>query len=204
MAEAAPDEGAFSFLPRLSRDDLRNQIRGWEFLTTRYLMRARRAPADWSGPFLINIHRDVFGKHFPELAGQYRLGEAHYGDKAGPAPEKIDALLQQIVLQIQSHLAQTTAERDLERRAELAFLYAAQDHAELVRIHPFVDGNGRWARIATTAFLFDCGFPLGAIVRNVDKRQYIDALNRAIDNAEPGDLANHLLRGYLHAIKRRT
>jgi Fic family protein len=66
-----------------------------------------------------------------------------------------------------------------------------------------VDGNGRWARIATTAFLFDCGFPVGSIVRKKDKPTYIAALNRAMENHEPGDLANHLLSGYIYAMQRR-
>lgn len=187
----------------MSPEDLRGKIRGWEFLTTRQLLRMRREPESWTGPFLINIHRDVFGKFFPEEAGRYRRGESNYGDKAGPAPEKLDALLQRVVVEISSHLAEVKAESDVERRAELAFLYAARDHAELIRIHPFVDGNGRWARIATVAFLYDCGFPVGSIIKKADKRDYIAALNRTIDNNEPGDLANHLLKGYVHAMRRR-
>lgn len=167
------------------------------------MLQRRREPHDWTGSFLVNIHRDVFGKFFPAVAGRYRSGEANYGDKAGAAPEKIDALLQQVVLDISSHLADVRAETDSERRIQLAFLYAAKDHAELIRIHPFVDGNGRWARIITTAFLFDCGYPFGTVIRKAEKRRYIAALDRAIENGEPGDLANHLLSGYLHAMKRR-
>lgn len=107
------------------------------------------------------------------------------------------------MLDISSHLAEVRAELDAERRIQLAFLYAAKDHAELIRIHPFVDGNGRWARIATTVFLFDCGYPFGTIIRKAEKRRYIAALDRAIENGEPGDLASQLLSGYLHAMRRR-
>ncbi len=167
------------------------------------MLRMRREPHDWTGPFLVNIHRDVFGKFFPAAAGRFRLGEANYGDKAGAAPERIGALLQQLVLDVSSHLAEVRAEADVERRIQLAFLFAAKGHAEMIRIHPFVDGNGRLARIVTTVFLFDCGFPFGTIIRKVEKVRYIAALDRAIENGEPGDLANHLLSGYLHAMKRR-
>jgi fido (protein-threonine AMPylation protein) len=167
-------------------------------------MRGRRQPHDWTGPFLVNIHRDVFGKLFPELAGRYRLDEAHFGDKAGPAPGTIDALLQRVIVEMSAHLAEVKAEKDSAQRADLAFLYAAKDHAELIRIHPFVDGNGRWARIATAAFLYDCGFPVGPIIRKADKRAYIAALNRALENGEPGDLAQQLALGYQYAMRRRN
>ena len=200
----APDEGAFSFLPGVEPGVLREKIRGWEFLTTRHLLRTRRECADWTGSFLVNIHRDVFGKFFPEYAGRYRLGEAHYGDKAGPAPEKIDGLLQQVVLRIADHLTEVKQITEPLDTLQTAFLRAARDHAELIHIHPFVDGNGRWARIATAAFLFDCGFPIGTILKKANKRAYIDALDRAIEHGEPGDLANELLRGYVEAMRRRA
>lgn len=183
---------------------LRDVIRGLEFRTTKLLLRNRREPADWTGPLLVGIHRDVFGTFFPEHAGRCRQGEALFGDRAGPAPEQLDALLQQLVLEISSHLAEVRAESNPETQGDLAFTYAAIDHAEMLRIHPFVDGNGRWARIATTAFLYDCGFPVGSIVRKAGKAAYVAALNRCMDNHEPGDLANILIRGYVEVLKRRN
>jgi len=199
----APDEGAFSFLPGVESSKLRDVIRGLEFRTTKLLLRDRREPVDWTGPLLVGIHRDLFGKFFPEHSGICRKGEALFGDRAGPAPEQLDALLQQLVLAIRSHLAEVHAESNPETQGDLAFTFAAIDHAEMLRIHPFIDGNGRWARIATTAFLYDCGFPIGSIVRKAGKAEYVAALNRCMDNREPGDLANILLRGYLDVLKRR-
>lgn len=202
--QGAPDEGAFSFLPSVESDKLRDVLRGLEFRATKLLLRDRRKPADWTGALLVGIHRDVFGKFFPEHAGICRRGEALFGDRAGPAPEQLDALLQQVVIAIRSHLVAVQSEPDPEVQAELAFMYAAIDHAEMLRIHPFIDGNGRWARIVTSAFLYDCGFPVGSIVRKAGKAEYVAALNRCMDNNEPGDLANILLRGYLDVLKRRN
>lgn len=69
----------------------------------------------------------------------------------------------------------------------------------------YVAGNTwRWARIATAAFLYDCGFPVGPIIRKTDKQAYIAALNRAIDNGESGDLAQQLAVGYQYAMQRRN
>jgi Fic family protein len=91
-----------------------------------------------------------------------------------------------------------------EQLLEYSFLAAARTHAEMIRIHPFVDGNGRWARLATSIFLRDVGLACGTIIEPSKKRQYIAAIDRAIDEGEPGDLSNILARGFvLQAARRR-
>ena len=60
-----PDEGAFSLLPGYTPEVLRDKIRGQEFLATRTLLKRRRGPDEWTGPFLFGIHRDIFGRCFP-------------------------------------------------------------------------------------------------------------------------------------------
>lgn len=200
----APDEGAFSFVPGVAPEQLRHDIRGWEFRTTKLLLQTRRSPEDLTGPFLVGIHRDVFGKHFPEQAGRFRTCEAHFGARAGAPPEQIEGLMQQLVANLAAHLEEVKNQPDPELKINRAFLCAALDHAEMIRIHPFVDGNGRWARIATNAFLYDCGFPVGTLIPRAKKRDYIAAVDRCIDDQAPGDLANLLLLGYVDVIKKRT
>lgn len=90
-----------------------------------------------------------------------------------------------------------------EKLTESAFLAAARGHAEMIRIHPFIDGNGRWARLVTGVFLCDCGFQAGTIIRAARKLEYIEATDRAIDHGECGDLANILLDGYIEQADRR-
>jgi fido (protein-threonine AMPylation protein) len=199
----ASDQGAFSFLSGLTSDKLRQRIQGWEYLTTTNLFKKRRSAAAWTGAFLLGIHRDVFSKLFPCEAGRYRTGEANFGDQAGARPEHLDSLLQNLVAGIQAHLEEALGEHDIENRIDLAFTHAATDHAEMIRIHPFVDGNGRWARIATNAFLYDCGFRIGTIIRKSDKRDYIAALTRCIQFNAPGDLANLFVAGYVRELKKR-
>jgi cell filamentation protein len=179
-------------------------IQGAEFRTTRLLSRERREPAQWTGSLLVSIHREVFGRFFPELAGRYRTGEANFGARAAPPPAQLDSLLQRLVIEIASHLAEVQNEADPIARMNAAFLFAAVDHAEMIRIHPFVDGNGRWARIITNVFLHDCAFPLGTIVRKANKQGYIAAMDRCIDNGEPGDLASHFLGEYTNILRKNT
>ncbi len=62
-------------------------------------------------------------------------------------------------------------------------LVASLAHYNMVRIHPFDDGNGRGARILMNLLLIKKGFP-PAIIKNENRRQYIDALAEA----DKGDL----------------
>ena len=56
--------------------------------------------------------------------------------------------------------------------------YAARVHADFVKIHPFVDGNGRTARLLNNLELMKAGFP--PAVLPVEKRlRYYEALDRA-------------------------
>ncbi len=55
---------------------------------------------------------------------------------------------------------------------------AAFSHHELVRIHPFVDGNGRTARLISNLILINRGFP-PVIIRNIDRKKYFDCLEKA-------------------------
>jgi len=51
-------------------------------------------------------------------------------------------------------------------------------HHELVRIHPFVDGNGRTARLLNNLILISKGFP-PIIIRKTDRKKYFDRLEKA-------------------------
>ena len=56
-----------------------------------------------------------------------------------------------------------------------ALLLAVTAHAWLVYIHPFIDGNGRTARLLMNLILMRSGFPI-AIIRHQDRNRYYDAL----------------------------
>jgi Fic family protein len=55
---------------------------------------------------------------------------------------------------------------------------AAKAHLELAAIHPFVDGNGRTARLLQNLLLMRRGFP-PAVIRLDERLEYYQALEDA-------------------------
>lgn len=84
---------------------------------------------------------------------------------------------------------------------------AAWLHSEIARIHPFVDGNGRTARLVMNLELMRHGWP-PAVIRKEDRPRYYEALDRAhtTGDAEPfarlvEERVEATLRLYLDVIR---
>lgn len=116
-----------------------------------------------------NLHRLVLKQIDDENAGNYRklnvtiAGARHLPPDMLQVPEQMTALLQWY---------------ETEGATLHPVLRAAQLHVDFVKIHPFVDGNGRTARLLLNLELLKAGFP--AIVLPVEKRlAYYEALDHA-------------------------
>lgn len=116
-----------------------------------------------------NLHRLVLKQIDDENAGVYRklnvtiAGARHVPPDMLVVPEQMAALL---------HWYDHEAARlhPVERAARL--------HSDFVKIHPFVDGNGRTARLLLNLELMKAGFP--AVVLPVERRlAYYEALDHA-------------------------
>jgi Fic family protein len=60
---------------------------------------------------------------------------------------------------------------------EHAIKLSADAHYKLVSIHPFVDGNGRTARLLMNLLLMQEGYP-PALIRKEDRKRYITSIER--------------------------
>jgi fido (protein-threonine AMPylation protein) len=147
------EQGAYSFAPGISQEELRRNITGREFQSLQRRLRETRRPAEWRASFLCEIHRDIFGEDFPESAERFRTGEALYGARAAVPPEHVASLFQQLILEIQDDLRTATKMDMDEAFSDHVFLSAARHHAKMVNIHPFVDGNGRWSVLLQTCII---------------------------------------------------
>ncbi|MGM0509406.1 MAG: Fic family protein, partial [Fusobacteriota bacterium] len=63
---------------------------------------------------------------------------------------------------------------------------AARLHTDFVKIHPFIDGNGRTARILLNFELIKAGYPI-IIIRNEDKVKYYESLDKAHTTGDYSD-----------------
>lgn len=116
-----------------------------------------------------NLHRLILKQIDDDNAGVYRklnvtiAGARHVPPDMLLVPEQMAALMHWI-----DHEA--TALHPVERAARL--------HVDFVKIHPFVDGNGRTARLLLNLELLKAGFP--AVVLPVERRlAYYEALDKA-------------------------
>ena len=112
------------------------------------------------------IHGLVMKGIDPDYAGRYRdiqvriSGSSH----VPPEPLHVPALMKKIM----SNLDKT----------EHPVVCAAKTHFELVSIHPFVDGNGRTARLLMNLILMKSGYVPAIILKN-DQKRYYNALEKA-------------------------
>ena len=71
-------------------------------------------------------------------------------------------------------------------------------HHEFVRIHPFLDGNGRVSRLITNLYLMNQGYP-PIILKKEDRRKYYQALQKA-DDSDVSPLANFIAHAIHEAL----
>ena len=74
----------------------------------------------------------------------------------------------------------------LLEKSDDVLLKAIEAHYRLVSIHPFVDGNGRTARLLLNSMLLESGYA-PVIIRKIDRKRYLSALEtyQTKENSEP-------------------
>ena len=114
------------------------------------------------------LHRLFYYRIDAKQAGKYRKQRVIITgtDFIPPAPEKIPALMESFIIGLPEA-------REHNHPVE----FAAIIHKELVTIHPFIDGNGRAARLLMNLALLQAGYPV-TIIPPILRRDYLDTLNK--------------------------
>lgn len=113
------------------------------------------------------FHRTVFGPVFPRAAGKTRgtdpdvmydveIGSAAMGTYHKDAAREFDecsAKLATYLASLDAYITQPLNDEDFTAALRVAWWL----HGEIVRIHPFVNGNGRTSRICVNYFAFRYG-----------------------------------------------
>ncbi len=121
------------------------------------------------------LHKLFFNRIDRSNAGKYRAvrvfltGSAHSLPLPGDVPRLMKDFIQRL--------------HELARHHHPVD-YAALAHREFVLIHPFIDGNGRIARLLMNLILTGNGYPI-TIVPPVLRSEYISALERAWEDDRP-------------------
>jgi Fic family protein len=114
-----------------------------------------------------DLHRLFYYRIDAKQAGKYRRQKVFITgtDFIPPAPEKIPDLMTAFIERVQ-----------YIRKESHTVEFAAWMHKELITIHPFIDGNGRAARLLMNLALLQAGYPI-SIIPPILRREYLNTLD---------------------------
>ena len=118
---------------------------------------------------ILKLHHLFYHRIDDEHAGKYRdVNVVVTGtDFKFPGPHQIPGLMKEMVSEI-----------PVIEQNNHPVVAAAKVHSELVKIHPFVDGNGRVARILLNLILIKNNLPV-TIIPPIKRVEYIDACRKS-------------------------
>lgn len=135
-------------------------------------------------PFEVRqIHKLVLSRIDDENAGRYRETQVRIAGAAFTPPESW--LVPNLMTEWGEWLL-------AEEKRNHPVALAALAHHKLVAIHPFIDGNGRTARLVMNLILMQAGYP-PTVIQRINRQQYYRVLDQA-DAGKPAMLVNFVGR----------
>ncbi|MEW6419715.1 MAG: TaqI-like C-terminal specificity domain-containing protein [Nitrospirota bacterium] len=130
--------------------------------------------------FICKLHKDAFGELFPSWAGRYRDRNVTVSKHTPPPYFEVPVLMRQYCEDLESRLS-TIGEKPPVTDILLETLSFAE--GRLLSIHPFLDFNGRVARMLLFALLYRLDLPPVQLVptegNENEKTEYLNALSEA-------------------------
>lgn len=116
---------------------------------------------------ILTIHRLILNGINDEWAGRYRHSEVFVRGSTYqfPLPQSVPYAMGELMQWLE------------KVRCEHPVRIAADAHFKLVTVHPFVDGNGRTARLLMNLILLIHDYPM-AVIRSEERAAYLDAVSR--------------------------
>ena len=147
LLEARNHAKALNYIKSLAR-----QLKGHQFITEKEIL---------------NIHKIILNGIDDKWAGVYRQSEVFVrgSNSTFPQPEIVPSSMEDFF-----DWLKTTQNQNPVKTASDA-------HYKFVSIHPFVDGNGRCARLLMNLVLTIHGYPM-AVIKNEDRSKYLASLER--------------------------
>ncbi len=123
---------------------------------------------------ILQLHKLVLDKINPDYAGKYRDRQVFISGATHvpPSASEVRKLMKQVLSELNN--------RDKKVKAVIS---ASKVHYLTAKIHPFIDGNGRVARLLLNLRLMRAGFP-PVVLHKTERRTYYADLEKADD----GDL----------------
>lgn len=129
------------------------------------LVKDNKPITEWN---IKNIHQLILKEIDNENAGRYRRENVTIKGATHIPPDyiKIPELMEKLILNYETW------------NKYHPIIQAALLHGELVKIHPFIDGNGRTSRLIMNLDLMNNGYN-PVIIKKEDRLEYYDALDKA-------------------------
>lgn len=141
---------------------------------------------------ILALHRIILRGIDDPNAGYYRVYDVYVNKGEGkkhmfPEPSKVESLMDNFYLWLK------------ENKNMHPVLLSAEAHYRFVSMHPFIDGNGRCARLLMNLILIQNGYP-PAIIKMQKRREYLDAIQNA-DNKNMNDFYNFIADAELESLE---
>jgi len=136
---------------------------------------------------VLSIHAFILDRIDPENAGFYRgcsvlISGTRY---VPPSPSKVPEMMKEVY-----HLLNSKGE---------PIEMASRIHQRFVSIHPFIDGNGRAARLLINLYLMRNNF-LPIIFLKAERKKYIDDIVKEQINGDPKPFADFTAKAMIRSL----
>ena len=123
------------------------------------------------------LHRLFYAQIDNDKAGRYRKVQVYITgtEFLPPEPQKVATLMKEFISEI-------PAQKEKLHPVD----FASWLHLELATIHPFVDGNGRTARLLLNLALFQTGYPVVIIPPVLRKDYLVSIINAQLKGYKEG------------------